>query len=82
MPIKPTSKSKKSVKPSDEARLAMRREKPKSFEHYEQTQPVQLALFKMLEPDNKQYSNGRDLQIAAIRSSASDNDHLIPPQTK
>jgi hypothetical protein len=57
MPKKPTSKSKKSAKVSDEERLARRREKPKSFDRYEQTQPEQLVLFEMLEPESKQYSN-------------------------
>ena len=56
MPKKPTSKSKKSDKISGAERLARQREKPKSFERYEKTQPVQLALFEMLEPENRQYS--------------------------
>ncbi len=45
------------IKPSDEACLARQREKPKSFEHYEQTQPIQPAPFEILGPENKQYSN-------------------------
>ncbi|MGI8543954.1 MAG: hypothetical protein ACR2MD_10830 [Aridibacter sp.] len=57
MPKKPTSKSKKTTKADDESRLARRREKPKSFVRYEQTQPEQLVLFEMLEPENTQYSN-------------------------
>ncbi len=52
-----SSSSRKSAKPSSEQRLARRREKPKSFECYEQERPVQLTFFEILEPENKQYSN-------------------------
>lgn len=57
MPKKPISKSKKSTKPGDKTRLDRQHEKAKSFDRYEQTQPVQLTLFQLLEPENRQYSN-------------------------
>lgn len=52
-----SSNNKNSTKPNIDARLARRREKPKSFERYEQNHPVQLTFFELLEPENKRYSN-------------------------
>ena len=52
-----SSTNKKSVKGSSEARLTRRREKPKSFDRYEQQHPIQLTLFEILEVENRQYSN-------------------------
>jgi Initiator Replication protein len=53
----PSSNDKKTVKGTTESRLSRRRERPKSFDHYEQERPVQLTLFEILEPENRQYSN-------------------------
>lgn len=50
-------KSKKPAKIGAETRLARRREKPKSFERYDQENPLQLSLFEILEVENRQYSN-------------------------
>lgn len=52
-----SSNSKKPTKSGADARLARRREKPKSFERYELDYPVQLTFFELLEPENKRYSN-------------------------
>jgi hypothetical protein len=52
-----TPKTKKPVKTGAVVRMDRRREKPKSFERYDQERPLQLALFEMLEVENKQYSN-------------------------
>jgi hypothetical protein len=54
---KPSSKNTKPSKAKPDARPARRREKPKSFERYEQDHPIQLSLFQVLEPENKKYSN-------------------------
>ncbi len=48
---------KNSAKDNSEARIARRREKPKSFERYDHNRPVQLNLFEILEVENRQYSN-------------------------
>jgi len=52
-----SSNNKKMTKSGADARLARRREKPKSFDRYEQDRPVQLTIFELLEPENKRYSN-------------------------
>lgn len=52
-----SSNSKKSVKTGTDNRLARRREKPKTFDRYDQERPTQLTFFEILEVENKQYSN-------------------------
>jgi hypothetical protein len=57
MPKNQSSKGKKTAKAAADSRLLRRREKPKSFERYDQERPHQLTLFEILEPENRQYSN-------------------------
>lgn len=52
-----SSKSDKSGKSGVDTRLTRKREKPKSYERYDQKHPLQLSLFEILEVDNRQYSN-------------------------
>ena len=52
-----SSNNKKPGKSGVDNRLARRREKPKSFDRYEQERPVQLTFFEILEPEHKHYSN-------------------------
>lgn len=51
------SSNKKATKETAAERLVRRREKPKTFERYEQKHPVQLTFFEILEPENREYSN-------------------------
>ena len=57
MPKNQSSNNKKPTKSGADTRLTRRREKPKSFDRYEQERPVQLTFFELLEPENKRYSN-------------------------
>lgn len=50
-------KSDGSGKGSGDARLNRKREKPKSYERYDQKHPLQLSLFEILEVESRQYSN-------------------------
>lgn len=52
-----SSKSDGSGKGIGDARLSRKREKPKSYERYDQKHPLQLSLFEILEVESRQYSN-------------------------
>lgn len=49
--------AKKTGRSSTDSRISRRREKPKTFDRYEQEHPAQLTFFEILEVQSQQYSN-------------------------